>query len=509
MGEPTLIAALQDPTRFDHPVERFEVHETHISWVLLTGPFAYKIKKPVNLGFLDFSTLAARRHFCDEELRLNRRLAPQLYRDVVALTGTPDDPIVDGTGEAFEYAVRMVEFPQESLLDHALKDGALDAARVDAIARLVADFHAGAEIAAADSPYGEPDLVFRPVRENFEQIDPLLDDPPERARLERLRDWSINRYDELRELLTERKSRGWIREGHGDLHLGNMLLLDDEIAAFDCLEFSPALRWIDVQSDLAFLLMDLAEHGAQSHAHRLLDAYLARGGDYAGLRLQPFYQVYRALVRAKVAAIRLGQGGGDPSVLHDYLALAERLRQPPRPCLLITHGLSGSGKSHVAGELVERLGAVRLRSDVERKRLLGREAESATAEGDKATVYGTEVSDRTYQKLAELACTVVEAGYPVIVDATFLERERRDAFAALATELGVPFAILDVQADDELLEARVAARARTGRDPSEADLAVLELQRAHYARPGADEHAIVIDGAEPDFDALLIALGTA
>jgi aminoglycoside phosphotransferase family enzyme len=172
MGEPTLIAALQDPTRFDHPVERFEVHETHISWVLLTGPFAYKIKKPVNLGFLDFSTLAARRHFCDEELRLNRRLAPQLYRDVVALTGTPDDPIVDGTGEAFEYAVRMVEFPQESLLDHALKDGALDAARVDAIARLVADFHAGAEIAAADSPYGEPDLVFRPVRENFEQIDP-------------------------------------------------------------------------------------------------------------------------------------------------------------------------------------------------------------------------------------------------------------------------------------------------------------------------------------------------
>ena len=213
MGEPTLIAALQDPTRFDHPVERFEVHETHISWVLLTGPFAYKIKKPVDFGFLDFSTLAARRHFCDEELRLNRRLAPQLYRDVVALTGTPDDPTVDGTGEAFEYAVRMVEFPQESLLDHALKGGALDAARVDAIARLVADFHAGAEIAAADSPYGEPDLVFRPVRENFEQIDPLLDDPPERARLERLRDWSINRYDELRELLTERKSRGWIRGG--------------------------------------------------------------------------------------------------------------------------------------------------------------------------------------------------------------------------------------------------------------------------------------------------------
>ena len=506
MSEPTLIAALQDPGRFDHPVEHFELHETHISWVLLTGPYAYKIKKPVDLGFLDFSTLESRRHFCEEELRLNRRLAPNLYRDVVALTGTPDAPTLNGAGEAFEYAVRMVEFPQQALLDRVLAEGALDGSRADAIARLVADFHAQAEVAGKESPYGEPDLVFHPVRENFVQIDPLLDDPTERARLERLRDWSINRYRELRELLATRKAEGWIREGHGDLHLGNMLLLDDEISAFDCLEFSPALRWIDVQSDLAFLLMDLAEHGVQELANRLLDAYLARGGDYAGLRLQPFYQVYRALVRAKVAAIRLGQGGGDPSELHDYLALAERLRQPRRPCLLVTHGLSGCGKSHVAGQLVERLGAIRLRSDVERKRLLGRDAESVTAADDKSTVYGAELTERTYRRLADLARTVVEAGYPAIVDATFLERGRRDAFAALAETLRVPFAILDVQADDALLEARITARTRAGSDPSEADLAVLGLQRARREPIAADEHTLPVNGADPDLDDLIARL---
>ncbi|MDX1594699.1 MAG: phosphotransferase, partial [Gammaproteobacteria bacterium] len=328
MSQPGLIQALQDASRFDHPVERFEVLETHVSWVLLTGPYAYKIKKPVDLGFLDFSTLAARRHFCEEELRLNRRLAPRLYRDLVALTGSPDDPRLGGPGEPFEFAVRMVQFPQEALLDRVLTRGALTGRHVDALARMIAAFHAVAAVAGDDRPHGEPDLVFHPVRENFVQIDPLLDEPVERARLERLRDWSIQRYHASRGLLVERKAGGFVRECHGDLHLGNLLLDGEGVTAFDCLEFSPALRWIDVQSDLAFLLMDLVEHQANPFAHRLLDGYLAESGDYGGLALQPFYQVYRALVRAKVAAIRGAQAGADGTELHAYLGLADRLRQP-------------------------------------------------------------------------------------------------------------------------------------------------------------------------------------
>lgn len=506
MTQPTLLAALQDASRFDHPVTRFELHETHISWVLLTGPFAYKIKKPVDLGFLDFSTLERRHRFCQEELRLNRRLAPHLYRDVVALTGTPDDPRLGGPGEPFEYAVRMVEFPQAALLDRVLARGELLPAHADAIAALVADFHARAAVAGPDLPYGEPDLVFRPVRENFVQVDPLLDAPAERARLARLRDWSIARYRELHDLLVARKADGRIREGHGDLHLGNLLLDGEAVAAFDCLEFDPALRWIDVHSDLAFLLMDLVEHGADALAHRLLDAYLARGGDYAGLALQPFYQVYRALVRAKVAAIRLAQSGDDAAELHAYLALADRLRRPRRPFLLLTHGLSGSGKSHVAGRLVERLGTIRLRSDVERKRLLGRSAESTTPEAERARVYDAAMTQRTYARLAELARTVIGAGYPAVVDATFLERGRRHSFAQLATELHVPFAILDLRADDDLLAERVAARTATGHDPSEADLAVLSRQKAHAEPLAEDETAVAIDGADPDLDGLVATL---
>ena len=502
MTQSRLIEALQEASRFDHHVERFELHETHISWVLLTGPFAYKIKKPVDLGFLDFSTLAARKHYCEEELRLNRRLAPQLYRDVVAITGSPDDPHLGGNGPVFEYAVRMVEFPQAALLDRVQATGKLTLEHADAMAHLVAEFHTGADVAAPDQPHGEPDLVFHPVRENFVQIDPLLEVPAERARLERLRDWSINRYHDLHDTLVQRKATGHIRECHGDLHLGNMLLDGDRVAAFDCLEFSPALRWIDVQSDLAFLLMDLTEHGADTLARRLLDGYLALTGDYSGLALQPFYQVYRALVRAKVAAIRIDQSNGNHRELHDYLALADRLRQARQPFLLITHGLSGCGKSFISQALVERLGAVRLRSDVERKRLLGRTTDSVTLESDKAVVYGHETSVKTYDRLAELACTVIDSGTPAIVDATFLRHDQRARFMAMADELRVPFAILDIRAPEALLAERVAHRASAGHDPSEAGVDVIALQR-NTVEPLKDAEAsrsITIDGAGPDLD---------
>ncbi len=504
MTQPRLIEALQDASRFDHPVDRFELHETHISWVLLTGPFAYKIKKPVDLGFLDFSTLEARKHYCEEELRLNRRLAPQLYRDVIAITGSLDNPQLGGTGPAFEYAVRMVEFPQAALLDRVQAAAGLTPTHADAMARMVAEFHTGAVVASPDQPHGEPDLVFQPVRENFVQIDPLLEAPAERARLERLRDWSINRYRELHDTLVRRKTTGHVRECHGDLHLGNMLLEGDRVFAFDCLEFSPALRWIDVQSDLAFLLMDLVEHDADALARRLLDGYLAQTGDYEGLVLQPFYQVHRALVRAKVAAIRLGQAGGDGRELHDYLALADRLRKPRQPFLLITHGLSGCGKSFISQALVERLGAIRLRSDVERKRLHGRTTDSTTPEADKAVVYGREASARTYDRLAELAHTVLASDTPVIVDATFLQQDQRRRFETLANELRVPFAILDIQAPDELLAERVAHRATDGLDPSEADADVVKRQRAACeALDDAESgRSIPVDGAEPDLDRL-------
>ena len=491
---PSLIRNLLDPAAYDHPVAAVELLETHISWLLLTGEYAYKIKKPVDFGFLDFSTLAQRRHYCQEELRLNRRLAPALYLAVVAITGSPAAPRLSGPGSAIEYAVKMRQFSQESLMTRVLARGRLQPEQLDTLAGHIAAFHAQAECAGPDSPYGTAENVWQPVAQNFAQIRPHLSNPDQLARLQSLQEWSEAAYHRLRDTLAQRKAQGFIRECHGDLHLGNMVLLDGRITPFDCLEFNAGLRWIDVMSEVAFLTMDLHARGHPALAHRFLNRYCESSGDYSGLRLLRFYQVYRALVRAKVACLRLTQSGLNETEAaatrrdaHRYLALAQDYtRSTPRP-LLITHGLSGSGKTHNTQDLVETHGAVRIRSDVERKRLFGLPPGARSHAGLDQGLYRPEASRRTYERLAALAQEVLEAGLPVIVDATFLKREQRAAFRALARRLGLPFIILDFQAPPALLRQRIKARAAAERDASEATVAVLERQLATAEPLGKNE----------------------
>lgn len=494
---PPLIAALHDPHRFDHAVERVELVETHISWVLLTGRYAYKIKKPVDLGFLDFSTLARRRACCEEELRLNRRLTPELYLDVVAITGTPEDPRLGGSGEPIEYAVKMRQFPREAELDRLAARGALRPEHIDDLAGRLADFHTRIAVTAPSSDFGTPERVWEPIAENFAQI-AARTGAEERAQLERLGTWSRETFARLRPLIAERRREGYVRECHGDAHLANMVLLNERVALFDCLEFNPALRWIDVISELAFLVMDLEDRGHPALARRALNRYLEHTGDYGGLRLLRFYQVYRALVRAKVAAIRLGQPGlgadeaqATRSQFREYLALAGRYtRRQPTP-LVITHGLSGVGKTHVTQMLLEGVDAVRVRSDIERKRLHGlgaqERSDSTVADG----IYTREASERTYRRLAEVAATILEAGFAAIVDATFLERRQRDALRALAESRETPFVILALRAPPETLRARIAERSDRGRDASEATGEVLDRQLAHLEPLGTDELPVV------------------
>ncbi len=501
-----LVEALQQPARYPHPVEHLEVIETHISWVILTGHYAYKIKKPVDLGFLDFRTLEQRRHYCEEELRLNRRLAPELYLDVVPITGSPDAPVLEGEGAPLEYAVRMREFPQEARLDRLLARGALGPEHMDDIAAELARFHDEAPAVDAGRPFGEPEQVRRPVRGNFEQLARLGADTTERERLEALREWSERRFASLRERLAERRAQGFVRECHGDLHLGNMALLDGRITLFDCIEFNESFRWIDVMNEAAFLCMDLDHREHPMLGHRFLNAYLERTGDYAGLDLLPYYETYRALVRAKIAAIRRSQddlsAAERAEVEADYHALvglARTYTHEPRPALLITHGLSGSGKTTVTQTLVERLGCLRLRSDVERKRLFGLSAEARTRAALEGGIYSKDASRATYERLAELAETVLRAGYPALVDATFLRRGRRAAFRDLAARLGAAFLIVDVQASDAALEARVAARAAAGTGASEAGLEVLRHQMSAREPLAAEERAAayVLDTENP------------
>ena len=494
-----LIAALREPARYPHAAGRVELLQTHISCILLAGQHAYKIKKPVSLGFLDFSTLEARRHYCEEELRLNRRTAPDLYLNVVAIGGSESAPVIGGGGAAIEYALRMRRFEQDALLDGIARRGALLPQHIDALARSLAVFHAQVERAGPDQPFGSPARVLAPALQNFEQLLPLAIVKADIAQLARLRDWTAREHAALEAVFEARKRGGWVRECHGDLHLGNIALLQGAPTPFDAIEFNADFRWIDVMNEVAFLVMDLVDHRLPRLAFRFLNAYLEFTGDYAGLRVLRFYLVYRALVRAKVSCLRAHQPGVEARDKSDveqefrrHLHLAERLSARAHPALLIMHGLSGSGKTTIAQTLLESLGAVRLRSDVERKRLHGLGAQARTGSGVDAGLYASEASARTYAHLAGPAREALAARYPVIVDAAFLKRAERERFAGLAREAGANFLIAACTAREATLRARVAAREREARDASEAGLAVLEHQLATVEPIAAGEAAHIM-----------------
>ena len=499
-GDTFSIQALLRPEVYDHPVSRLTVVETHVSWVILTGDYAYKIKKPVDLGFLNFSTLEKRRFYCEEELRLNRRLAPQLYLAVIAVTGDPRHPCLGGRGPALEYAVKMRQFDPAQQFDHLLENGRLPVEDIDRVARRVSVFHDQAAVATADTPFGSPAAVWRPVAKNHEQIRPLLEDAAVVTRLDALQDWFENQRRELAESFQRRKEQGFVRECHGDLHLANIARFEGEVVIFDCLEFNEHLRWIDVISDVAFLVMDLESRDQRSLAFRFLDDYLRHRSDYEGLSLLPYYLAYRAMVRAKVALIRSHQHGAGAAVrtaaqaeFRRYLELAESYTRPRQAALIITHGLSGSGKTTLTQLLLEGLGAIRVRSDVERKRLFGLDETARAAAAPGEALYHPAASERTYRRLAELAALIVEAGFPVIVDATFLKRDQREAFQALAKRLGVPFLILHCHAPLPLLCRWISERQAAGTDASDADLAVLEHQIATQEPLLPAERACTLD----------------
>ncbi len=479
---PELIRSLQEPACYDHPAGSVRLIKTHISWVLLTGEFAYKIKKPLDLGFLDFSSLSKRLHACCDEVQLNRRLAPAIYLDVVPITGTPAAPHINGVGETFEYAVKMRQFPPDATLDRLDDHGGMTVQHVEAIAATLARFHLdGCKRAAPDSPWGGPANIWQPVAQNFAQIAPRLDDPADLRRLDALQRWSEAEHARLTPLMAARKRDGFVRECHGDLHLGNLAWVDGQLLVFDCIEFNPELRWIDIQSEVAFCYMDLLQRGHPDWAWRFLNGWLERTGDFAGLALLRYYAVYLALVRAKVSAIRSVQTAGPErdaalAEVRTLLNLATTLTRALPVRLDITHGLSGSGKTTVTQKLMQAPGAIRLRSDVERKRLAGLDAQARSGSGVGENLYATEATQNTYRHLAHLAGHLLDAGWPVIVDATFTARWQRDLLRDVARTRRVAFRILDFPVPVATLRERIEQRAHSGGDASEADLAVLQHQ---------------------------------
>lgn len=495
-----LISSLRRTLASENNEAEAELIETHISWVLLTLDHAYKIKKAVNLGFLDFSALDKREYFCREELRLNQRLAPHYYLDVAAITGTCDQPILTTPGTAFEFALKMRRFPPYHLLSAYCESDERQSGPPElfsTLAKYIADFHSDAARAAKTSSFGDLEAVASPANDNIESLLSLINAASLRAQLTAIKDWQAAWIGQNQNRIAQRKLNGWVREGHGDLHFGNIAVTQHELIVFDCLEFDPALRWIDVCCDYAFLVMDCWYRGRHTDAVIFLNRYFELTGDYEGAALLKYYVTYRALVRAKVSAIRAKQSGQDADWRESFqfIALADRVIHASAPILILTCGVSGSGKSFLSQQLIASLPAPRIRSDVERKRLYLAAVEPNPHSTDHTNLYSRETTERTYARLHECAMHVLTGGLSVIVDATFLQQSYRQQFQELARAAGVSFVILHTTAAPAILERRISERLIRNDDPSDADLSVLSQQFANWEpfTPAEQVHAIEIN----------------
>jgi aminoglycoside phosphotransferase family enzyme/predicted kinase len=495
-------ADLLTPSAFPHPVGQLELRETNISWIVLTGSYAYKIKKCVDLGFIDTSTLSKRKYLCEEELRLNRRLASDLYVDVVAVTQDATGVRVGGVGEIIEYAVRMKQFDASEELSALLERGAVSPREIDDLAAVIAAFHASAARAPSSACCLYTQQLHDAVLGNLATLLSHLDADAQQPEMSALIDWTHDHLHDSLTLLRRREQSGFIRECHGDLHARNVVRWRGRLTPFDCLEFDPKLRWIDVMNDVAFLMMDLTAHGRRDLAFKFLNSYLDHTGDFDGVRLLPFYAVYRALVRAMVDSIGAEQDIAHREEFRRRLRMRVRtaaaLIGAPAPVLFIMHGASGSGKSFLSERLAPQLGAVRMRSDVERKRLAGSEPHADRA-GLMQGIYTLEFSNRTYARLLECARSCLQGGVNVIVDAAFLNGEDRRLFGELAARNEVQFVIVSCEADPSVMAERIEMRRQARVDPSDADVTVLDrqLQSMQPLRPDELLHTVTADTSEP------------
>ncbi|WP_110670287.1 AAA family ATPase [Salinicola halophilus] len=509
----TLIQALKESDCFDHPVGAIDLFETPISWVVLTGDYAYKIKKPLDYGsFLDFSTLDKRKQLCEQEVQLNRRVAPALYLGCVAISGSEEAPRVNDDSAPIEYAVKMRQFSNRHLLSSIQASGELSVELIDDLVDQLVALHESAARVADDSPYGTPDYIRQMLVEEFELIESLLETPEDRQALDSVKTLSLESFARLEPVLASRRREGFIRESHGDIHLGNAVHFEGRAILFNGIEFNERLRWCDVACELAFLIMDLEARGEHEYAHYALNRYLELSGDYQVVSLISFYKRHRALLRARIELVRDREAGAiddlpeaEPlDVFRRYLAMAQDYSEFRFPYLILAVGVSGSGKSRFTEETVRRLGGVRIRSDVERKRLFDFTAEPADAE----TVYSEAATEKTYRRLAELAGTVLEAGLPACIDATCLLSEQRKRLRFEAEKRGLPVLMVSFEADPATLRARIVKRARRSGEPSEKSLAILDKQQARFEPFAEDESSYLVhlDTTAPDANLTLASL---
>jgi aminoglycoside phosphotransferase family enzyme/predicted kinase len=495
---PPALAGLLRPQAYPHPTERIEVLETHISRIILTGRFAYKIKRPVSFPFADLRALERRRELCFAEVRLNRRFAPELYLEVCPITLTDGQARIGDDGEPIEYAVRMRQFARADELDRLLERNAIEPAELRAFGQWLARAHAALAVAAETDPWGEPERIVAAVMDNVRETREAV--AACESSLARLAVALEEALQANRVVMAARKAAGRVRECHGDLHSRNIVRRGGRLLPFDCLEFSEPLRWIDVADEIAFLYADLEAEQRPLHAHAFLDGYLTASGDFSACRLLPLYGAHRMLVRAKVTAL----AGATAEAAHAnageaaaraacYVQQAARSLTARPTCLVLMSGLAGAGKTWLAQQLAPALGALHLRSDLERKRLVGLGEYDGSGSAPGRNLYSPERTEEVYRRLEEDVGDCLAGGLCALVDASFIQRSQRLRFARLGAARGVPVLVIHCGATPEVVRERLARRRAQRSDASEAGLEVLAWQRAAAEPIEPSERLTVID----------------
>lgn len=491
-----MIDHMLNPASYPDPTTAVQHLQTHISHLFLTDRYVYKIKKPVDFGFLDFTSLEKRRFYCHEELRLNRRLSPDIYLDVVALYQTADGlPTFHADGPVIEYAVKMRRMPQERMMSRLLEQGEVTEADVDAIARKVALFHGAAALGNGIALFGTLEAIRSNWLENLRQTTSYCGRTLTEQQHAQIAELALQRLDQDAALFQRRLQQGFIRECDGDLHTEN-ICLDGQVHIFDCIEFNEKFRYSDTAADVAFLAMDLENHGRRDLAELFVERYELYSGDTGLRQVLPLYLANRAFVRGKVESFRLD----DPLIAEDEKAAAAGrarrffrlargylLREQLPKTLFLTCGPTGCGKTALADELAFQLGVAHFSSDLERKRLAGMAATERNA-----AIYSPAWHQATYDRLFELAGECLAAQASVILDATFLLKRSRERFVRLAGESGARVVMLQLSCPEELVRQRLEQRQARGDSASDGTWQVY-LQQMKTAEPPATGEGVLIN----------------